>query len=49
MPPVSLSPVEPPGVVWKMPWPFSWATMSIAVSCRALSLECPKFVIEPSQ
>ncbi len=32
MPPVSLSPDEPPGVVWKMPWPFSWATMSIAVS-----------------
>ena len=35
-----------PGVVWKMPWPFSWATMSIAVSWRALSEEWPKLVID---
>ena len=47
MPPVSLLPLEPPGVVWKMPCPCSWATMSIAVSWRALSELWPKFTIEP--
>ena len=49
MPPFSLPLPAPPGVVWKMAWPNSWATTSIAVGCRWLSLEWPKLVNEPFQ
>src|SRR5688572_23801934 len=49
MPPFSLPLPAPPGVVWKMAWPYSCATTSIGVTWRWLSEDRPKLVKLPFQ